>query len=90
MFQVLNKVTGGKPRATRRSSGGRRVILKALKGQPFFWYCTNIYNDIPDTFAPLKTKRVKRRMQPKWFTNDMALSEIKTRDKLQGVPKLLK
>jgi hypothetical protein len=30
MFQVLNKVTGGKPRATRRSSGGRRVILKAL------------------------------------------------------------
>ena len=31
MFQVLNKVTGGKPRATRRSSGGRRVILKALK-----------------------------------------------------------
>jgi hypothetical protein len=32
MFQVLNKVTGGKPRATRRSSGGRRVILKALSG----------------------------------------------------------
>jgi hypothetical protein len=31
MFQVLNKVTGGKPRATRRSSGGRRVILKALR-----------------------------------------------------------
>ena len=31
MFQELNKVTGGKPRATRRSSGGRRVILKALK-----------------------------------------------------------
>jgi hypothetical protein len=30
MFQVLNKVTGGKPHATRRSSGGRRVILKAL------------------------------------------------------------
>ena len=30
MFQVLNKVTGGKPCATRRSSGGRRVILKAL------------------------------------------------------------
>ena len=30
MFQVLNKVTGGKPRATRRSSGGRQVILKAL------------------------------------------------------------
>ena len=30
MFQILNKVTGGKPRATRRSSGGRRVILKAL------------------------------------------------------------
>jgi hypothetical protein len=30
MFQELNKVTGGKPRATRRSSGGRRVILKAL------------------------------------------------------------
>jgi hypothetical protein len=31
MFQELNKVTGGKPRATRRSSGGRRVILKALR-----------------------------------------------------------
>jgi hypothetical protein len=31
MFQVLNKVTGGKPRAIRRSSGGRRVILKALR-----------------------------------------------------------
>jgi hypothetical protein len=30
-IQVLNKVTGGKPRATRRSSGGRRVILKALQ-----------------------------------------------------------
>ena len=30
MFQVLNKVTGGKPRATRRSSGSRQVILKAL------------------------------------------------------------
>jgi hypothetical protein len=30
MFQVVNKVTGGKHRATRRSSGGRRVILKAL------------------------------------------------------------
>jgi hypothetical protein len=30
MFQVLNKVTGGKPCATRRSSGGRQVILKAL------------------------------------------------------------
>ena len=30
MFQELNKVTGGKPRATRRNSGGRRVILKAL------------------------------------------------------------
>ena len=30
MFQVLNKVTGGKPRATRRSYGGRRVILKTL------------------------------------------------------------
>jgi hypothetical protein len=31
MFQVLNKVTDGKSRATRRSSGGRRVILKALR-----------------------------------------------------------
>jgi hypothetical protein len=31
MFQVLNKVTGGKPRATRRSSSGRWVILKALR-----------------------------------------------------------
>jgi hypothetical protein len=30
IFQVLNKVTGGKPRGTRRSSGGRRLILKAL------------------------------------------------------------
>ena len=30
IFQVLNTVTGGKLRATRRNSGGRRVILKAL------------------------------------------------------------
>jgi hypothetical protein len=37
MFQELNKVTGGKPRATRRSSGGRQVILKAL----LLW--SNIY-----------------------------------------------
>jgi hypothetical protein len=26
------KVTGGKPRGTGRSSGGRRLILKALPG----------------------------------------------------------
>jgi hypothetical protein len=30
MFQVVNKVTGGKHRAPYRSSGGRRIILKAL------------------------------------------------------------
>jgi hypothetical protein len=30
IFQVLNKVTGGKPRGPRRSSGARRLILKAL------------------------------------------------------------
>jgi hypothetical protein len=30
MFQVVKKVTGGKPCATRRSSGGRQDILKAL------------------------------------------------------------
>jgi hypothetical protein len=33
MFPVLNKVTGGEPHATRRSSGGRRVIVQAL------WTC---------------------------------------------------
>ena len=27
---ILKKVTGDKPRSTRRSSGGRRLILKAL------------------------------------------------------------
>ena len=30
IIQELNTVTGGKRRATRRNSGGRRVILKAL------------------------------------------------------------
>ena len=35
MFQVLSKITGGKPRATRRSYGGRRVILKALRTLEF-------------------------------------------------------
>jgi hypothetical protein len=30
IFQVLNKVTGGKPCSTCRSSGGRRLILKTL------------------------------------------------------------
>ena len=32
IFQVLNKVTGGKLHGTRRISGGRRLILKALEG----------------------------------------------------------
>ena len=43
MFQVLNKVTGGKPRATRRSSGGRRVILKALQ---YLLYRSKHYSNI--------------------------------------------
>ena len=31
IFQVLNKVTGGKPCSTCRSSGSHRLILKALE-----------------------------------------------------------
>jgi hypothetical protein len=40
IFQVLNKVTGagGEPRGTRRSSGGRRLILKALE---LAWFTTD-------------------------------------------------
>ena len=35
IFQVLNKVTGGKLRGTRRSSGGRQLILKAVESHDF-------------------------------------------------------
>jgi hypothetical protein len=34
--QVLTKVTGGEPRGTRRSSGGRRLIIKALLAKTNF------------------------------------------------------
>jgi hypothetical protein len=35
IFQVLNKVTGGKLRGTRRSFVGRQLILKALESHDF-------------------------------------------------------
>ena len=39
------------------------------------WY--KIFEDVVNTYLPLKQKRVKRKILPKWFT-----SEIKQRDKL--------
>ena len=48
------------------------------------WY--NIFNDIVDEHLPFKEKRVKRRIQPKWFTNDIAQA-IKSRDRLLNVAK---
>ena len=41
------------------------------------WY--KIFNDIFDKHAPLKSKSVKKKTQPKWFTNDL-YNEIKQRD----------
>ena len=43
------------------------------------WY--NVFNDIIDEHLPLKQKRVKRNVQPKWFNSEI-LQEIKARDKL--------
>ena len=44
MFQVLDKVTGGKPCATLRSYGGRWVILKALNWPKVQMYCVPFNN----------------------------------------------
>ena len=71
IFQVLNKVTGGKLCATRRSSGGRQLILKALLNGPELLsklelYCVNqVHNsvnspthvNIPYLVASLPTSR---------------------------------
>ena len=43
------------------------------------WY--KIFNGIIDEHLPLKQKRVRRKVQPKWF-NDKILKGIKARDKL--------
>ena len=43
------------------------------------WY--NVFNDIIDEHLPLKQKRVKRKIQPKWFNTEI-LKGIKARDKL--------
>ena len=43
------------------------------------WY--EIFNSIVELHLPQKQKRVKREVQPKWFTSDIA-QEIKVRDKL--------
>ena len=43
------------------------------------WY--KIFNGIIDEYLPLKQKRVKRKVQPKWFNADV-LKGIKARDKL--------
>jgi hypothetical protein len=48
MFQVLNKVTSGKPCATRWSSGGRRVILKALLYVIAFYFWATLHS-VPAT-----------------------------------------
>ena len=43
------------------------------------WY--KIFNGIIDEHLPLKQKRVRRKVQPKWL-NDKILKGIKARDKL--------
>ena len=43
------------------------------------WY--KVFNDIIDEHLPLKQKRVKRKVQPKWFNTEI-LKGIKARDKL--------
>ena len=43
------------------------------------WY--KIFNGIIDEHLPLKQKRVRRKVQPKWF-NDKILKGIKACDKL--------
>ena len=41
------------------------------------WY--QIFNDVLDTYAPIKQKRVKRVSQPRWFNDDLN-HEIQKRD----------
>lgn len=43
------------------------------------WY--KIFNGIIDEYLPLKQKRVKRKVQPKWFNAEI-VKGIKARDKL--------
>ena len=43
------------------------------------WY--DIFNGIVDEHLPLKQKRVKRKVQLKWFTNEITQA-IKSRDRL--------
>ena len=43
------------------------------------WY--KIFNGIIDEYLPLKQKRIKRKVQPKWFNAEI-LKGIKARDKL--------
>ena len=43
------------------------------------WY--DIFNDIFDKHAPVKTKGIKRNSQPKWFTEELNKG-IQTRDYL--------
>lgn len=43
------------------------------------WY--NVFNDVIDEHLPLKQKRVKRKVQPKWFNTEI-VKGIKARDKL--------
>jgi uncharacterized membrane protein len=42
------------------------------------WY--DIFNSVIDELLPLQQKRVKREVQPKWFTNNIS-QKIKSRDK---------
>jgi hypothetical protein len=43
----------------------------------------SIFNNILNKHAPIISKRVKRKIQPKWFTNDIASEfEIQIRDRL--------
>ena len=60
MFQVLNKVTGGKPRATRRSSGGRRVILKALSKSSYIWNIGQTIAHILETLPQEETQTTRK------------------------------
>ena len=43
------------------------------------WY--NMFNDVTDEHLPLKQKRVKCKVQPKWFNTEI-LKEIKALHKL--------
>ena len=78
IFQVLNKVTGGKPRGTRRSSGGRRLILKALV---YILYCQTIQPVLHDENVNHIVLRTK--------LNIISLQETQKEIKL-SLPELLK